>query len=49
MVLVCTPMAFIVSVVGLFKDSQKGWAIAGAISTVGFVLWFLVLTGVVNC
>ena len=47
--LVCVPLAFIVSLVGLFKDGKKGWAIAGLISSAGFVLWFLVLTGVVNC
>ena len=43
------PLAFIVSLVGLFRDTQKGWAIAGVISSGVFGLTFIGLPWLVNC
>ena len=47
--LVSVPLAFIISLVGLFRDSPKGWAIAGLISSGAFGLWFIGLPWLVNC
>ncbi len=49
LILVSAPLAFIVSLVGLFREAQKGWAIAGLISSVVFGLTFVGLPWLVNC
>ena len=47
--LVSLPLAFIISLVGLFRDSPKGWAIAGVIISGVFGLRFIGLPWLVNC
>ena len=47
--LVSVPLAFIVSLIGLFRDTQKGWAIAGVIISGVFGLRFIGWPWLVNC
>ena len=47
--LLSVPLAFIISLVGSFRDSPKGWAIAGVIISGAFGLRFIALPWLVSC
>ena len=48
MIMVSVPLAFVISLIGSFRDTQKGWAIAGLIISGAVGLMFIILPLLAN-